>query len=124
MRHRDGANLGLFFRVSEAREEDPSATKATVSGGWIHSLREIQADVAVAYRGHHQYDWVRPRTTWLDAECPVYIDFGGDLLGRLAIYDESGLPCVRWVAKTKFVHDSMHEERAEAIATRFYPIHG
>ncbi len=29
-RHMEGANQGLFFRVSEAREEDPNATKATV----------------------------------------------------------------------------------------------
>lgn len=121
-RHRNGANRGLFFRVSEAQKEDPGATKATVRGGWIHSIREIEEDVALAYRGHHQYHWVRPRRTWFDAECPVYVDFGSDCLARLEIYDDSGLPCIRWVAKRKFLHDSMHEERAEDIASRFYPI--
>jgi len=121
-RHWNGANRGLFFRVSEAQKEDPSATKATVRGGWIHSLREIEEDVKVAYRGHHQYDWVRPRRTWLNAACPVYIDFGGEYLGKLTVYDDSGLPCVRWVAKRKFLHDSIHEQRAEDIARRFYPI--
>jgi len=60
--------------------------------------------------------------TWLDATCPVYIDFGEDLLAKLAIYDASGLPCIFWVAKEKFVHDVMTECEARAIATRFYPI--
>ncbi len=45
-------------------------------GGFYHGIHEIEADLAQAYRGHHQYDCVRPRRTWLDAACPVYIDFG------------------------------------------------
>lgn len=36
-----------------------------------------------SYRGHHQYHWVRPRKTWIDAACPVYIDFGEGFLARL-----------------------------------------
>jgi hypothetical protein len=40
----------------------------------LHGIREIEAELDEAYRGHHQYDWVRPRRTWLDATCPVYID--------------------------------------------------
>lgn len=75
-----------------------------------------------AYRGHHQYDWVRPHQTWLDATCPVYIDLGDEYLARLETYDESGLPCVRLVAKRKFVHDVMTETSARAIASRFYAI--
>lgn len=121
-RHMEGANRGLFFRVSEAREEDPSATKATVRGGWIRSLSEIEEEVALSYRGHHQYDWVRPRRTWLYAKCPVYIDFGDEHLAKLGVYDDSGLPCIQFVSKRKFLHDSMHEKRSEDIATKFYPI--
>lgn len=117
-----GAAGGLFFRMSEMVLEDPLVTKATLRGGWIHGIREIEEEVNLAYRGHHQYDWVRPRRTWLDAACPVYIDLGKEWLARLEIYDESGLPCIRLISKRKFVHDAMIESSAKAIATRFYPI--
>lgn len=119
-----GAAAGLFFRLSETQRDYPdrTITKATLTYGRIYGLRDIQAEVEQAYRGHHQYDWVRPRRTWLDAACPVYIDFGDDYLLRLEIYDESHLPCVRYVAKAKFLHDVMVETDARAIATRFYPI--
>jgi hypothetical protein len=60
----------------------------------------------------------------LDAECPVYIDFGDDYLVKLEVYDQSNLPCIRYVAKRKFLHDVMVETDARAIATRFYPIAG
>jgi len=120
-----GAN-GLFFRLSEARQSFPNRhfTKATLNGGRVHGIHEIRADVDQAYQGQHQYDWIRPRRTWLDAACPVYIDFGDDLLVKLEIYDESNLPCIQYVAKKKFLHDAMVETDARKIATRFYPIPG
>lgn len=126
-RHKQGAANGLFFRLSEARQLFPDRhfTKATLDGEYlfqIHGIREIQADIDQTYRGHHQYDWVRPRRTWLDATCPVYIDFGDDLLAKLEVYDESNLPCIRYVAKKKFIHDAMVETDAHKIATRFYPM--
>lgn len=123
-REMQGAARGLFFRLSEARSDYPEReiTKANLSFGSIYSLHDIRAEVEQAYRGHHQYDWVRPRRTWLDAACPVYIDFGDDFLLKLDTYDESGLPCVRLVSKRKFVHDAMVESRADAIATRYYPL--
>jgi competence protein CoiA len=83
-------------------------------------MDEIKAAVDQAYNGYHQYDWVRPRLTWLDAKCPVYIDFGTELLVKLEVYDESGLNCVRYVAKRKFIHDAMTESHASDIATRNY----
>lgn len=73
-----------------------------------------------SYRGHHQYDWVRPHETWLDATCPVYIDFGEEELIRLDIYDDSGLRCIYRVAKRKFLHDLQIEKKANDIASRFY----
>ncbi len=118
---RGGAGRGMFFRLSE----NPGFTKATLQHAGmceIHGMGDIRAEVEREYMGHHQYDWVRPRSTWLDAACPVYIDFGGDLLAKLEIYDESGLPCVYLVSKSKFVFDAMTETTATAIATRFYPI--
>lgn len=121
-RHMNGANAGLFFRWSEFLLERPGATKAEVKSGYIHSIREIEDEVQRAYRGHHQFYWVRPRRTWLDAACPVYLDFGTDFLVKLETYDESGLACIRYVAKRKFVHDVMVETQVHAIATRFYPV--
>lgn len=121
-RHLDGSNRGLFFRLSDARKDNPEATKSTVRSGWIHGIHEIEHEVMQSYNGYHQYDWVRPRKTWLDASSPVYIDFGDAYLVKLCLYDSSGLCCVRLVSKRKFVHDSMVEERAEDIASRFYPI--
>ena len=121
-RHMHGDNAGMFFRLSEAREENPEITKAEVRSGWVHGIHEIQDEVDQAYNGYHQYDWVRPRKTWLDAQCPVYIDFGDDRLVKLEIYDDSGLECIRFISKRKFVHDAMVETHAEDIATRFYPL--
>lgn len=122
-RHMDGANSGIFFRVSENRKNDSGVTKATLRGGLIEGMHRIKAEVEAAYRGHHQYDWVRPRATWLDARCPVYIDFGDDWLVRLEVYDETGLKCVRLVAKRKFVHDVMTEAEAINIGARYYPLY-
>jgi len=121
-RHMTGANNGIFFRLSDALEENPSVTKATLRGGWIHGMREIEDEVHQSYNGYHQYDWVKPRKTWLDAKCPVYIDFGDEHLVKLEKYDESGLNCVRLVSKRKFIHDVMIEDHVEKIATRFYPV--
>ncbi len=119
---RHTANAGWFFRLSEARQENPHITKAEVQSGRLHNIHDIQDQVNQSYNGYHQYDWVRPRKIWLDAQCPVYIDFGNDYLVKLEIYDESGLACIRYVTKRKFVHDVMVETHASTIATRFYPL--
>lgn len=123
-RQMKGAADGIFFRLSEARRDYPEReiTKASPRFGLMHGMGDIRAEVEQAYRGHHQYDWIRPRRTWLEATCPVYIDFGEDSLVKLEVYDESGLPCVRYVSKKKFVHDAMTETTASSIATRFYPL--
>lgn len=114
--------FAMFFRLSDAREKNPNITKAEVHSGLVHGIREIQEQVDRSYVGHHQYYWARPRKTWLDAQCPVYIDFGEECLVRLEIYDETGLTCIRYVARHKFVHDVMVETHASKIATRFYPL--
>lgn len=123
-RHMDGANTGLFFRMSQALLENPNITKAALRSGEIHAIHKIQDEIHATYGGHHQYDWVKPRRTWLDSKCPVYIDFGDDKLVKLEIYDESGLPCIRYVSKRKFVHDTMVEAKSTDIATRFYKLSG
>jgi competence protein CoiA len=121
-RHMNGANAGMFFRRSDELQENQNVTKAEVRLRLVHFIREIQDQIDQSYNGYHQYDWVRPRKTWMDARCPVYIDFGDDCLVKLEIYDESGLPCIRYVSKRKFVHDVMVETHAREIATRFYPL--
>ncbi len=90
--------------------------KSEVRSGWLHFIGEIQDEVDQTYNGYHQYDWVRPRKTWLDARCPVYIDFGGECLVKLETYDDSGLQCIRYVSKRKFVSDAMIETCAADVA--------
>jgi hypothetical protein len=113
-----GAAAGMFWRPSE----NPEYLAGLTSLVTVHGIHHIQERVEEVYRGHHQYDWVRPRQTWLETTCPVYIDFGDDRLVRLETYDASGLRCVRLISKRKFVHDAMVETSARQIATRFYPI--
>lgn len=117
-----GSNRGIFLRLSECRKHDPTLTKATVRSGLMNFLRDHETEVLQTYEGHHQYVWMRPRRTWLDATCPVYIDFGDDWLARLETYDETGLPCLIRVSKRKFLHDVIVETNARSIGTRFYPI--
>jgi competence protein CoiA len=118
-RHMSGSTTGMFFRLSEARERNPNIAKAEVQSGWVHSIYEIQDEVDHFHNGYHQYDWIRPRKTWLDAQCPVYIDFGNIWLIKLETYDESGLQCIRYVTKHAFVRDAMIKSFASEIATRF-----
>ena len=115
-RSKRGAAQGLFFRLSEGILENPDATKATLRHGTIHGIHEIEASVHEAYRGHHQYDWIRPHRTWLDAACPVYIDLGENFLAKLDVYDESGLKCIHRISKQKFIHDVLTETTAGVIS--------
>ena len=118
-----------FWRVSEAENEFPGLTKSNARtkippGRLIrlHFGREIKEAVKASYNAFHQFYWIRPRRAWLETKCPVYIDFGGEVLYEIAKYDDTGQLCVRIVSKRKLLHDVMVETRAEDIATRFYPI--
>ena len=118
-----------FWRISETAEYYPGITKSNERkklppGALVefHSGDEIAKEVRANYIGHHQFYWTRPRQTWLEAKCPVYIDFGEEVLYRLETYDETGAKCIRIIAKRKLIHDAVVEKRAEDIATRFYPI--
>lgn len=89
------------------------ATRATLRGGQIHSIREIQDAIESSYVGHHQYDWIRPHQGWLVAGCPVYLDFGDAYLARLQVFDhETRLPCVRLVAKSDFIKSTLLANKA------------
>ncbi|ASR10756.1 CoiA-like domain protein [Rhizobium leguminosarum bv. viciae] len=110
-----GANSGVFWRRSENPNHEPGEMV------FVHGANEIDHLIATC-RGHQQYSWVKPRTTWLDAQCPVYIDFGDEWLFQLQRYGFNNLQCVYRVSKEKFLHDGMTETQARDIATRFYPI--
>ena len=112
---------GQFFRLSEANRDNPDncVTKSTIGSldglVEVHSRQEIESQVDAAYRGHHQYDWVRPRRTWLESTFPVFIDFGGDQLIKLEVYDITGLPCIRYVPKRRLIHEAIIKSDAHAV---------
>ncbi|WP_392714234.1 competence protein CoiA [Rhizobium ruizarguesonis] len=116
----DAVNEGMFWRRSDNPNVEPGTGEMVLSRSG-QSYNDIAAAIASSYCGHQQYDWVRPRRGWLDARCPVYLDFGDEWLFRLEHYGTTALKCVLRVAKQKFVHDVMTETRAEDIAAGFHP---
>ena len=118
-----------FWRISEQRKHYPDLARENIGSvmppgslALFHDGADIRDQVLADYVGHHQFHWTRPRRTWFDAKCPVYIDFGEEVLYQLVEYDDRLGLCVRLVAKRKLIHDAMVERRAKEIATRFYPI--
>jgi competence protein CoiA len=104
-KHLHGSIQGVFYRLSESRAHGDGVCKSNLKTGGmveIHGRHKIEGDVMKHYRGHHQYDWTRPRKTWLDATCPVFIDFGNEFV-KMQAYDEPGLLCIRRVSKKQFV---------------------
>lgn len=99
-----GANAGIFTRRS-----DPESYY-----GFFH---QIEHQIYQQYRGHHQYVWKRARSTWLDARCPVFIDFGHRHLIKLGKYGDTDLPCIRYVSKDSFVSDAVNSDQACSIGT-------
>ena len=118
-----GSTGGQFYRLSETQRSHPDTvvTKSTAASFdtlvEVHSFYEIQSEVYEAYRGHHQYDWIRPRGIWLESVRPVFIDFGEDLLVKLEIYDATGLPCIRYISKRRLVQDAMSKSDADSVGS-------
>jgi competence protein CoiA len=79
------------------RSECPDAPRVIQ----IHGMGTIKAEIEANYRGHHLFDWIRPRSVWYDASAPVYLDFGDTELWRLSKYDDD-LRCVRRGSKDLF----------------------
>lgn len=84
-----------FWRLSE-NPGDRSLVR-------VHSMRDIEADIHKHYRGHHLFDWVRPRSVWFDAGAPVFIDDGGSTLLWIKRYDDRGLWCIQRVQKARLI---------------------
>lgn len=109
--------MGSIFHLSEYHEDYPDTVKRDVNSGYIHGIREIKDQVTREFHGHCQFDWVRPRKTWLDVTCPVYIDIDNDILARLETYDESGLECIFIVSKKRFTQGAMIANDARAVVS-------
>jgi hypothetical protein len=46
---------------------------------------------------------VKPRSVWLKSKRRRFIDFGGEGLWELEIYDKNGLKCIRKYNKKNFI---------------------
>lgn len=119
-KHLEGTHAGLFYRGTESKEELSDCKNCKKKLMRIHGFQEIKNDIEKEYSGYHQYDWVRPRKTWLESTKPVYIDFNDDFLYKLISYGNSELKCIRIVSKKKIVHDLMVETDINNLAQSFY----
>jgi hypothetical protein len=103
-----------FWRRSENPGHEPGDMVL------IHSVQEIQDEIDKYYVGHHLYDWVRPRSVWLESQSPVYIDFGGDLLWHMHMqqFGASGLDCIQAIRKKTLtsLHGGAYNETGEILS--------
>lgn len=81
----------VFWRRSE--------NEAGASMVLMHKSEEIGEQIREHYRGHHFFNWKRPRDVWLQANSPVLIDFGGPDLYRICEYQAPSGRCVQRVSK-------------------------
>lgn len=98
-----------FWRISELRCKYPDLTKANwrrVLEDGTRLLRhpgsEVEEAVKDAYVGHHQCLW-GSREPWLQASCPVFLDFGDEQLYSLRTYGDTPYPCVLLVSTRRIV---------------------
>jgi len=110
-------SCSMFWRKSE----NPEAANKKGAMVRVHSAKEIEAAINESYKGHHPFYWSRPHIAWLEAKCPVLIDFGQNHLWRIESYKNQFL-CVRRITKAKVIHDVKHELKASDIASKFYPM--
>lgn len=97
-----------FWRRSESQK--------TLSGMvQIHSARSLQMLTNRHYIGHHPFYWQRPHIAWFEASCPVFLDFGSDILWRLEKY-RGQFHCVQAIAKEKVILDIIYKSNVVNIA--------
>lgn len=95
----------LFFRRSEAPDHDFDGPQESRRLFQIHGFAEIEEAVRASRERHHFFHWRRPREVWFEAQNPVFLDFGEDLLWELVRYDNHVPWCVQWHSKSEFVKD-------------------
>lgn len=102
----------MFYRKSKGHHPATGEGSRMVE---LHSTREIQKEMNQHYIGHHSFYWQRPHVAWLEAKCPVFLDFGTDILWRIEKYRDQFL-CVRVVKKEKVISDIIGEAYIQNVA--------
>ncbi len=70
----------------------------------VYNLDDLKQDILNNYIGHHQFEWKRPRSTWFNAQKPVFLDFNGKYLYKLLSYYPDGkMRCVKKIDKQLFI---------------------
>jgi competence protein CoiA len=69
----------------------------------MHRANEIEEKIRFDYRGHHFFRWKRPREVWRQAKTPVFIDFGGTHIFRMANYNSASQWCVQRISKVALI---------------------
>lgn len=71
--------------------------------GLLERPNQPEAPKERPYLGYHLFTWRRPRKVWLNATCPVFLDFGADDLLWLCTHPATTRPCVRLVSKQALI---------------------
>lgn len=70
----------------------------------IHNLQLLKHLIMSNYKGHHHFDWTRPRQVWFSASKLVLFDFGDNYLWKLLLYYPNiKMYCVKKISKTFFI---------------------
>ncbi len=112
-------SCSMFWRKSE----NPEAVGAGNAMVRIRSAQEIQREIGQHYIGHHSFYWTRPHVAWLEATCPVLIDFGTDLLWKLESYRDQ-FHCVKAVSKEVIISNIINETSILNIANGYAVLSG
>jgi len=80
----------------------------------IHDTARIRGQLQPYCTGHYPFLWQRPHVAWMEARCPVFLDFGTDLLCRLEKYRNQFM-CIRAVAKQKVIADIINRSQCQLI---------
>jgi competence protein CoiA len=111
-----GSTSGMFWK----RSENPNIEAIPGAMVLAHFLSELKNDTKNSPSDYFQYDWIRPRSTWLEGACPVYMDFGDEYLVLLEKYPhQKSLSCVRLISKKLFIHNAKIKDSANDLASRF-----
>jgi len=95
----------FLFRYSENGENPEFVQLRNVGEKYTNDEinPKLYDEINSNYKGHHLYDWVRPRAVWLNSSCRVFIDFDDDEIWELQTYDKRGLKCVKKYCKEYFI---------------------
>jgi len=103
-----GTTRGMCTRLSDE-------TDIPGSGVPLYAYNSFKEEIDSLYTGYHQFDWVKPRSTWLESTKPVFIDFGEDTLVKIEVYGWQQLVCIRKISKSQFITDVITMQDAMLI---------